>query len=111
MQVLSCCERGSSINIGKQMTTTIGILGAIFFAICALPQVIQVWKTQDTSSLSKLFLILWGLGEGLTWTYVILQNLALGIIQWPLHINYFFNGLMLLYLLYKKFTEKKKDIV
>lgn len=85
----------------------IGILGAIFFGICALPQVIQVWKTQDTSSLSKAFLILWALGEVCMWTYVIAQNASVGIIQWPLHANYFFNGLMLIYLLYKKLTEKK----
>ena len=89
------------------MIEAFGILGAIFFGICALPQVIQVWKTQDTTSLSKMFLILWGLGEVFMWCYVIMQNASVGIIQWPLHGNYFFNGLMLMYLLYKKFTEKK----
>lgn len=89
------------------MIEFIGILGAIFFGICALPQVIQVWKTQDTSSISKMFLILWGLGEICMWCYIILQNTSVGIIQWPLHFNYFFNGMMLIYLLYKKFTEKR----
>lgn len=90
------------------MIEIFGILGAIFFGICALPQVIHIWRTQDTSSLSKLFLIFWGLGEVCMWIYIIMQNASVGIIQWPLHANYFFNGLMLIYLLYKKMMEKKK---
>ena len=87
------------------MISLLGTLGAIFFGISALPQVIQVWKTQDTTSLSKMFLILWALGLVFMWCYIICQNAAVGVIQWPLHGNYFFNGLMLIYLLYKKFTE------
>ena len=83
------------------MITLIGSLGALFFAICALPQVIQVWKTQDTSSLSKMFLILWSLGEVFSFVYVICQP----VILWPIVANYVFNGIMLAYLLYKKLTE------
>lgn len=90
------------------MISLLGILGAIFFGVCALPQVIQVWKTQDTYSISKMFLILWALGAIFMWAYVIAQNASIGVIQWPLHANYFFNSLMLIYLLYKKFMEKKK---
>jgi len=89
------------------ITTLIGILGAIFFGICALPQVLQVWKTQDTKAISKAFLILWALGEVTMWAYVIMQNASMGIIQWPLHANYFFNGICVGYLLYKKLKEKK----
>ena len=84
------------------MINSIGFLGAIFFGICALPQVIQVWKTQDTKSISKMFLILWTLGEIFSFIYVILQP----IILWPIIINYVFNGILLLYLDFKKFTEK-----
>jgi uncharacterized protein with PQ loop repeat len=85
------------------MISLLGILGSLFFAICALPQVIQVWKTQDTTSISKMFLIFWALGEVLSFVYVICQSLIL----WPIICNYVFNGIMLGYLLYKKFTEKK----
>jgi len=32
-----------------------------------------------------------------------------GIILWPLHLNYFFNGISVVYLTYKKLTERKTD--
>jgi len=83
-----------------------GFLGALFFSICAIPQVVQVWKTQDTKSISLSFIILWILGEVFMWLYVILQNVETSIIQWPLHINYFMNGLLLIYLAYKKLVLK-----
>ena len=82
------------------MITAIGFLGALFFGICSFPQVYQVWKTQDTKSLSKMFLILWALGEGLSFIYIVSQP----IILWPIVINYVFNGLLLSYLVFKKFT-------
>ena len=85
-----------------------GTLGAIFFGICALPQAFKVWQTQSTKSLSLMFLILWALGEIFMWTYVIKDNSASGNIQWPLHANYIFNALILIYLLYKKIKNKKK---
>jgi uncharacterized protein with PQ loop repeat len=84
------------------MTEIFGTLGAIFFAICAYPQVYQVWKTQDTKAISFLFLVFWVLGEIFMWTYVILQNYETKIVQWPLHANYFMNAFSLVYLLYKK---------
>lgn len=89
------------------MITTIGFIGAFLFGICAFPQVYQVWKTQDTKSLSLSFLIIWALGEVFTWIYIVLQNIELEIIQWPLHMNYFLNSIGLTYLLYKKLSLKK----
>lgn len=89
------------------MISAIGFLGALFFGICSFPQVYQVWKTQDTKAMSKSFLILWALGEIFCWVYIIAQNYTVGIIQWPLHMNYFLNGIGLAYLLYKKFREKE----
>lgn len=89
------------------MMNLIGVLGAVFFGICALPQVMQVWNTQDTKAISRAFLILWALGEAFMWAYIIMQNASMGIIQWPLHANYFFNGICVSYLLYKKLKEPK----
>lgn len=83
-----------------------GFLGATFFSICAIPQAWQVWKTQDAKSLSLSFLILWILGEIFMWLYVILQNISVHVMQWPLHINYLINGILLVYLVYKKITLK-----
>jgi uncharacterized protein with PQ loop repeat len=89
------------------MMELFGAMGAFFFAICAFPQVYQVWKTQETKALSLSFLIFWALGEIWMWVYIIMQNAETGLIQWPLHINYFVNALSLVYLLYKKLTEKR----
>lgn len=81
----------------------IGLFGAIFFGISAYPQVYHVWSTGDTSSLSGLFLIFWGLGISFTWVYVVLENMRNHRWQFPLHLNYGFNLFSLLYLLWIKF--------
>lgn len=87
----------------KKIQNLFGTLGAIFFAICAYPQVYQVWTTRDTAALSGLFLVFWALGEVFTWTYVILDNKHVGRIQWPLHVNYLLNSISLMYLIWMKF--------
>lgn len=84
------------------MTEVFGILGALFFGICAFPQVWQVWKTQDTKAISLLFLVFWALGEVFMWTYVILDNSSTSNWQWPLHVNYMLNAFCLGYLIAKK---------
>jgi uncharacterized protein with PQ loop repeat len=84
------------------MIEILGILGALFFGICAFPQVYKVWKTQDTESLSLMFLIFWSLGEIFMWSYVILENNSSNSWQWPLHINYLLNFISLGYLVTKK---------
>ena len=40
----------------------IGWVGAFFFAISALPQVVQVWQTRQTEDLSLLMIVFWYLG-------------------------------------------------
>jgi uncharacterized protein with PQ loop repeat len=92
-------------------TNILGIIGALLLSLCAIPQAIQVFKTQNTKSLSLLFLLLWTSGEIFMWIYVILQNITTYTFQWPLHINYLFNILILIYLLIKKITlDLKKGI-
>lgn len=88
-------------------TEIFGTLGAFFFAICALPQAIRVFRTGETEAISLLFLIFWALGEVFMWAYVVLDNLQFGTFQWPLHINYGFNAILLTYLLYKKLSHLK----
>jgi uncharacterized protein with PQ loop repeat len=80
----------------------LGTIGAICFALCALPQAVQVWRTQDTRALSLAFLLLWAGGEVCMWAYVLLDNMARGAWQWPLHANYAGNAVLLGYLLIKK---------
>lgn len=80
----------------------IGWLGAFLFAICAIPQVIQTWKTKKAGDLSWLFLLFWLFGEILTFTYIIIDDLLQKITHFPLYINYLFNITLVLYLIYAK---------
>jgi uncharacterized protein with PQ loop repeat len=80
----------------------IGWIGAILFAICAIPQVIKTWRTRKVEDLSWFFLLFWAGGELLTFTYVIIDDLALNITHYPLYLNYSFNTIMVIYLVYAK---------
>jgi uncharacterized protein with PQ loop repeat len=80
----------------------IGWIGAFLFAICAVPQVVKTWKTKKAGDLSMLFLVFWLFGELLTFTYIIIDDVLLEITHFPLYLNYFFNTLLVLYLIYAK---------
>ncbi|MFP4514733.1 MAG: PQ-loop domain-containing transporter [Parcubacteria group bacterium] len=84
----------------------IGWIGAFLFAICAVPQVIQTWRTKKAGDLSWLFLIFWLLGEILTFTYIVIDDILLKITHFPLYINYLFNIILVLYLIYAKKVYK-----
>lgn len=85
-----------------------GIVGGMAFSISAIPQVIKVWKSNDTVSLSTMYLMLWAFASIVTWAYVLMDNMRNNIIQYPLHINYGFSIMCVSYLLYKKLTENGK---
>lgn len=87
----------------KKLENAFGTLGALFFAICAYPQVYHVWKTQDISSLAPLYLVFWFLGLIFMWVYIFIENRRVGRIQWPIHVNNVLNSFSVLYLLYMKF--------
>ena len=80
----------------------IGWLGAFFFAICAIPQVVKTYRTRETGDLSFMFLLLWLLGEIFTFTYIIIDDLEIGITHFPLYTNYIFNIVLVVYLVYAK---------
>jgi len=80
----------------------IGWIGAFLFAICAVPQVIKTYKSKKADDLSWLFLLFWLFGEILTFTYIILDDLLLKITHFPLYVNYLFNIILVLYLVYAK---------
>jgi len=82
----------------------LGWIGAFLFAICAVPQVIQTWKTKNARDLSWLFLLFWLGGELLTLTYIIIDDFLVGIIHYPLYINYLFNIILICYLVYAKWN-------
>jgi uncharacterized protein with PQ loop repeat len=81
---------------------TIGWIGAFFFAISAIPQALKTWKTKSAKDLSWLFLILWLAGEIFTLSYIIIDDIILRITHIPLYVNYIFNTIVLLYLIYAK---------
>jgi uncharacterized protein with PQ loop repeat len=80
----------------------LGWLGAILLATCAVPQVIKTWKTKKAGDLSWLFLLFWLGGEILTLAYIIIDDILLKITHFPLYVNYFFNIVLVFYLVYAK---------
>lgn len=80
----------------------IGWIGAFLFAICSIPQVIKTWHTKKADDLSWLFLIFWFIGEILTYIYILIDDILLGVAHLPLYVNYYFNIAFVLYLMYAK---------
>lgn len=74
------------------------------FSGCAVPQCIKTWKTRKTEDLSLTFLLMWFVGEILTFTYVLITNNQVGEYQIPLLANYVFNFVLVCYLLYAKWS-------
>lgn len=72
---------------------TIGWLGSILFALCAVPQAWKSFKEKSAEGLSWTFLLMWLFGEVLCLTY------AVGNRLWPLVFNYVFNLMALIVIL------------
>lgn len=83
------------------MIDCIGWIGSVLFAFCGLPQAIKAYRTRSVADLSWLFLLMWWLGEILTFVYVCTQP----TLQIPLLANYTFNFLIVTYLIYVKRSE------
>lgn len=80
----------------------IGWIGAFLFAVCAVPQVVKTWRSKSASDLSWLFLLFWLFGELLTLIYILIDDYIESITHFPLYINYAFNTVLVLYLIYAK---------
>lgn len=85
------------------MIEAIGWMGAICFAICALPQAIKSYKDKSSAGISFAFLFLWTVGEVLTLTYILLTTMQL-----PLIVNYVFNLACLAVILWYYFKPRRK---
>ena len=79
-----------------------GWIGAFLFTICAVPQVMKTWKSKKADDLSMWFLLFWLGGEVFTMFYVVADDVSLGITHFPLYMNYIFNTILVLYLIYAK---------
>ena len=84
------------------MIELIGWIGSTLFALCALPQVIMVWKQKHARGLSWGFLNMWLWGEILCFCYVASQP----TLQIPLLANYVLNFILLLVIFYFKLKGK-----
>jgi uncharacterized protein with PQ loop repeat len=73
-----------------------GIIGALMFAFCGLPQAITCIKTGNSQGLSWSFLIMWFFGEVFTIIYILPKH------DYILLTNYILNfGFLLIMLKYK----------
>jgi uncharacterized protein with PQ loop repeat len=87
---------------------TIGWIGNILFAICAIPQVVKTYKTKRTKDLSVLFLWLWFFGELLTFIYIVVGDIEASSLHLPLYLNYIINIVLASFLVYAKYVYPKK---
>lgn len=87
---------------------TIGWIGNILFAICAIPQVIKTFRSKKTEDLSVLFLWLWFSGELLTFIYIVIGDLETNTFHLPLYLNYIVNIFLASFLVYAKYLYPKK---
>jgi uncharacterized protein with PQ loop repeat len=80
----------------------VGWVGAICFAMCAVPQAWQSYKTKSSKGLNAWTLTLWFAGEIFTIVYILGTT-----VQLPLLFNYVFNLLCLIVIIYYKIREKR----
>lgn len=92
------------------MVELIGWVGGILFALCAIPQAYECYKTKK-SDMNKAFLLMWFFGEVLTIVYVLL--LDTDRTKLPLLLNYIFNLVCLIVILryayFKVEIEKERE--
>lgn len=84
------------------MHELLGWTGSLLFATCAIPQVIKTWQSKKADDLSWLFLLFWLAGEALSLAYIIIDDLLIKTSHFPLYVNYIFNFVLVLYLIYAK---------
>jgi len=86
----------------------IGWVGSILFSICGAPQAFKTFKTKRVEDLSIMFLMLWFWGEVFTLFYIVYGDIASGNYHIPLYFNYAFNLVIVVYLIWARYTYPKK---
>lgn len=77
-------------------------MGAVFFAICALPQVIKAVKTKSTKDLSYFYIYFSIFGNIFSAIYIFYTNYTNGFWQYPQYFNYGIALSLIIILLYVK---------
>jgi uncharacterized protein with PQ loop repeat len=82
----------------------IGWLGSILLAFCGLPQAIESIKTKSSEGLTWGFILMWFIGEIMTFVYILPK------MDLPLLFNYtaniIFLGIIIFYKLLPKYPRK-----
>lgn len=77
-------------------------MGAVFFAICALPQVIKAVKTKSTKDISYFYIYFSIFGNIFSAIYIFYTNYTNGFWQYPQYFNYGIALSLIIILLYVK---------
>ena len=77
-------------------------MGAVFFAICALPQVIKAIKTKSTKDISYFYIYFSIFGNIFSAIYIFYTNYSNGFWQYPQYFNYGIALSLIIILLYVK---------
>ncbi len=85
-------------------------MGALFFAICALPQVIKAVKTKSTKDISYFYIYFSIFGNIFSAIYIFYTNYTNGFWQYPQYFNYGTALLLIIILLYLKTKYDNKTL-
>jgi len=83
------------------LNEAMGWAGSVLLAFCGLPQAIESWRTGRASGVTWGLLCMWGLGEVLTFLYV------LPTMELPLLFNYSANMVCLSVIIFFKVWPRK----
>lgn len=87
------------------MIEYVGWIGSMLFALCGVPQAIQSYKQKHSDGLSSVFLLMWFLGEVLSFAYAITKDDVLPIIT-----NYVLNFSLLLVIIWYRLFPQRKEV-
>lgn len=85
-------------------------MGAVFFAICALPQVIKAVKTKSTKDISYFYIYFSIFGNIFSAIYIFYTNYTNGFWQYPQYFNYGIALSLIIILLYLKTTYDNQTL-
>jgi uncharacterized protein with PQ loop repeat len=90
--------------------TSLGVLSAVCFGLCTLPQIMRVMKRKSTADISLLFILMSLIGNLSAASYIIYSNVQAQFYQWPQYLNYTLATTLVVTLLCLKIKYDKEQI-
>lgn len=84
---------------------TIGWIGSLFFAFCAVPQAYKCYQDKNADGLSSPYLVMWLLGEV---CYIASVLMKFGFVDWMM-VNYVMNIICVVVIGYWKLLPVRSD--